>query len=162
MQTIETLRSNVANLTASAYGAMRDYAIALNDTLPAMWYEVEASDKRKEVESVHAEKRELFKLLKEKNHSNPSTIWARVRKYAQEHREGIEAQADAAAGEGSGEGEGGERTTRSLKLRFIEELITLYKAGKRADGMEKDVEAAHTFIASALAELGVDLSTVTV
>ena len=155
MQNIETLRSNVANLTASAYGAMKDYAVALNDTLPAMWYEVEASDKRKEVESVHAEKKALFKLLKEKNHSNPSTIWARVRKYAQEAKEG-------ANGEGSGDGEGSGRTERTLKLRFIEELITLYKAGKRADGMDKDVAAAHTFIASALAELGVDLSTVSV
>mgnify|MGYP003704526727 CR=1 FL=1 len=161
MQNIETLRSNVANLTASAYGAMKDYAVALNDTLPAMWYEVEASDKRKEVESVHAEKKALFKLLKEKNHSNPSTIWARVRKYAQEAKEGANGEGSG-DGEGSGEGEGSGRTERTLKLRFIEELITLYKAGKRADGMDKDVAAAHTFIASALAELGVDLSTVSV
>lgn len=161
-QDISTLRVEVATSTASAYGAMRRYAVALNASLPAFWFEVEANDTGDTAAVVHAEKKALYAELKKVQHSNPSVIWARVRKYGAEEAKA----ADASEGEGEdgegGEGEGeGASPNRSIRVRFIEELVKLYKAGKReGPALEGDLKAAHTFIASALAELKVELSKV--
>ena len=158
-QDISTLRAEVATSTASAYGAMRKYAVALNASLPAFWFEVEANDTSEGAGVVHAEKKALYAELKKVQHSNPSVIWARVRKYGAEEAKASDA-GEGEGGEGEGEGEGAS-PNRSMRVRFIEELIKLYKAGKReGPALEGDLKAAHTFVSSALAELKVDLSKV--
>ena len=154
---IETLRVRVADSVASSYGAMREYAQALCGSLPVEWYLVEHADTSDMAKLVHAEKKALFVELKRANHSNPSTIWARVRKYAQEYIEGASAPASADKGEGEGEG-GNTRETRSLARRYIEELTTLYKAGKRAESLSDKESEALVKIGGALIALGVDLS----
>lgn len=148
---IETLRNNVAEANVRAYGAEREYGIALCSVLPAEWYSVEHRDTSADAKLVHAEKKALFDVLKKANHTNPSTVWARVRKYAQEHIEGVPEQKE-------GESESaGAQPNRSLTLRFVEELTLLYKAGKRADSMSDKERSAHTYIASALGALGIDI-----
>ena len=160
-QDISTLRVEVAASTASAYGAMRRYAVALNASLPAFWYEVEANDTGDDAGVVHAEKKALYAELKKVKHSNPSVIWARVRKYgAEEAKASDAAEGEGSEGDGEGDGEGAS-PNRTIRVRFIEELIKLYKAGKReGPALEGDLKAAHTFISSALAELKVDISKV--
>ena len=154
---IEALRVNVAQAVESSYGAMRSYAQALCEVLPAEWYLVEHNDTSDTAKPVHAEKKALFALLKAAKHSNPSTIWARVRKYAQEYIVGESAPAQA--GEAAGESEGGNtRETRSLARRYIEELTVLYKAGKKAESLSDKESDALTKIGGALVALGVDLS----
>jgi hypothetical protein len=153
---IEALRVNVAQAVESSYGAMRSYAQALCEVLPAEWYLVEHNDTSDQAKPVHAEKKALFALLKAAKHSNPSTIWARVRKYAQEY---IVGETPAQAGEAAGESEGGNtRETRSLARRYIEELTVLYKAGKKAESLSDKESEALTKIGGALIALGVDLS----
>lgn len=154
---IEALRVNVAQAVESSYGAMRSYAQALCEVLPAEWYLVEHNDTSDTAKPVHAEKKALFALLKAAKHSNPSTIWARVRKYAQEYIVGESAPATGEAGEAEGEG-GNTRETRSLARRYIEELTVLYKAGKRAESLSDKESDALTKIGGALIALGVDLS----
>lgn len=154
---IEALRTNVAQAVESSYGAMREYAQALCGSLPVEWYLVEHADTSDIAKPTHAEKKALFVLLKAAKHSNPSTIWARVRKYGQEYIEG--ANAPAAAAEGGEAAEGGNtRETRSLARRYIEELTVLYKAGKRAESLSDKESEALTKIGGALIALGVDLS----
>jgi hypothetical protein len=154
---IDVLRNAVAEATVRAYGAEREYATALCGALPSQWYSVEHSDKGEGAKPVHAEKRALFKVLSAAKHTNPSTVWARVRKYAQEH---VEGKPESAEGE-SAEGESvGAKARRSLTLRFVEELTTLYKAGKNAESMSTKESEAHTYIASALKALGIDLTTI--
>jgi hypothetical protein len=155
---IEALRQGVADAVVRAYGAEREYAQALCHALPAEWYLVEHSDKGDLAKSVHAEKKELFKALNAAKHSNPSTVWARVRKYAQEYIEGVPEKT-----EGEAEAEGskvGARQNRSLNLRLIEELSTLFKACKNADSLSDKERQAHTHITSALLALGVDVNTI--
>lgn len=154
---IEALRVNVAQAVESSYGAMRSYAQALCDVLPAEWYLVEHNDSSDQAKPVHAEKKALFALLKAAKHSNPSTIWARVRKYAQEYIVGETPAAEAGAESGEAEG-GNTRETRSLARRYIEELTVLYKAGKRAESLSDKESEALTKIGGALIALGVDLS----
>jgi hypothetical protein len=157
-ESIEALRTNVAQAVESSYGAMRVYAVALFDFLPSEWHLVEHSDTGDDAKLVHAEKKALFALLKAAKHSNPSTIWARVRKYAHEYMDGPSIPATTGeAAEGEAEG-GNTRETRSLGRRFIEELTTLYKAGKRAESLSDKESEALTKIGGALIALGVDLS----
>ena len=156
---IETLRAAVVDAAKRAYGAEREYAQALCNTLPAEWYLVEHNAKGDDAKLVHAEKKALFKVLNDAKHTNPSTVWARVRKYAQTH---IEGKPDATTTDGAAEGEsdGAARHTRSLNLRLIEELSTLWKATKRAESLSDKERNAQTHIASALTSLGVDLTTI--
>jgi len=150
-------RLAVGDALASSYGAMREYAQTLCSVLPAEWYLVEHADTSDTAKPVHAEKKALFVVLKAAQHSNPSTIWARVRKYAQEYIEGAPTKGETDKGEGEGEG-GNTRETRSLGRRFIEELSVLYKAGKRAESLSDKESDALTKIGGALIALGVDLS----
>jgi hypothetical protein len=158
VQSIEALRQGVADAVVRAYGAERSYAEALCNVLPAEWYLVEHSDKGDDAKKVHAEKKELFKALNAAKHSNPSTVWARVRKYAQYH---IEGEPEKTEGESEAEGSKvGARQNRSLNLRLIEELSTLFKACKNADSLSDKERQAHTHITSALLALGVDVNTI--
>lgn len=152
---IEALRIGVGEATTRAYGAERAYAEGLCEVLPAEWYLVEHSDMSDAAKPVHAEKKALYTVLKAAKHTNPSTVWARVRKYAQEFVEGVPEK-----GEGEGEKESvGKRETRSIRVRFLDDLVGLYKAGKREESLPDDIREAHVFVTSALKALGVDVST---
>jgi hypothetical protein len=148
---LESLRQGVADAVKRAYGAERDYAHKLCEVLPVEWYLVEHNDKGEDAKQVHAEKKALFKALNEAEHTNPSTVWARVRKYAQEHIEGTPEKT-----EGSTDTSVGARHNRSLNLRLIEELSTLFKACKNAESLSDREQDAQTYITSALIALGVD------
>jgi hypothetical protein len=155
---LSDLRNNVAEAVVRAYGAEREYAIKVCEVLPFPWYLVEHNDKGEDAKKVHAEKKELFAVLNKAKHSNPSTVWARVRKYAQEYAEpktpdadGVIAPTDAPVGA---------RQNRSLTLRLVEELTTLYKATKNADSLSDKERQAQTHITSALIAMGVDVATI--
>ena len=121
VSTLQSLRLDVAEAGVRQYGAERRYAEALCDNLPAEWFLVEHNDKSADAKPVHAEKAALYEVLKAANHTNPSTVWARVRKYAEEY---INPKSETAEGETEGEGEGvGARHTRSLDLRLVEDQI---------------------------------------
>ena len=159
ISTIATLRQSVADAVVRAYGAEREYAHALCNVLPAEWYLVEHSDKGDNAKLVHAEKKELFKALNGAKHSNPSTVWARVRKYAQEYIEGVPEKTESEV-QPAETAKVGARHTRSLNLRLVEELSTLFKACKNAESMSDKERQAHTHITSALLALGVDVNTI--
>ena len=148
---LESLRQGVADAVKRAYGAERDYAQKLCEVLPVEWYLVEHNDKGDDAKQVHVEKKALFKALNEAEHTNPSTVWARVRKYAQEHIEGVPEKT-----EGSTDSSVGARHNRALNLRLIEELSTLFKACKNAESLSDREQDAQTYITSALIALGVD------
>jgi len=152
---LEALRQGVADAVKRAYGAERDYAQKLCEVLPVEWYLVEHNDKGDDAKQVHAEKKALFKALNEAEHTNPSTVWARVRKYAQEHMEG-----KPEVKEGETDAPVGARQNRSLTLRLVEELTTLYKATKNADSLSDKERDCQTHIASALTAMGIDLATI--
>lgn len=153
-ESINALRIEVAEAVVRQYGAERRYAAALCELLPAEWYFVEHSDTSEAAKPVHAEKRALFEVLKAANHKNPSTVWARVRKYAQEEIEGPAQDGDAKQSDANA------RHARSLDLRLVEELSALWKACKRAESLTDKQRQAETYIGSALTAMGIDLSTI--
>lgn len=156
---INALRQNVADAVVRAYGAEREYAVALNSMFAFDWFDVEASDVSETAKPVHAEKSELYKALKAAKHSNPSTVWARIRKYGKEEKYPKVEGAEGEGGEGEGaEGEGGAGHARSPMLRNVEELTALYKFNARQESLPDSIKNAQTFIVSALRELGIDVS----
>jgi hypothetical protein len=158
---LETLRKGVADAVVRAYGAERDYAVALNAMFAGFdWFDIEANDSSETAKPVHGEKKALYVELKAAKHSNPSTVWARIRKYGREERHGKPAEgAEGGAGEGEGEGGAG-NSPRDPVTRNVEELIALYKFNAKQESLPSKVSEAQKFIASALMALGVDLSMV--
>ena len=153
-QTLQTLRLDVAEAGVRQYGAERRYAEALCDNLPAEWFMVEHNDKSADAKPVHAEKAALYEVLKAANHTNPSTVWARVRKYAQEHVYGKPEKT-----EGDSESVGA-RHARSPDLRLIEDLSALWKFLGRQQSLSDKQAQCKTHIGSALTAMGVDLATI--
>lgn len=154
---LETLRKGVADAVVRAYGAERDYAVALNAMFVGFdWFDVEANDTTEGAKPVHAEKKALYVELKAAKHSNPSTVWARIRKYGREERHGKPAEGESA--EGAGESEGAGNAPRDAVTRNVEELIALYKFNAKQESLPEKVRQAQVHIASALNALGVDLS----
>ena len=161
---LATCRTAVADTVTRQYGAVREYAETLTRFFPSDWYMYEHNDKSEAAKGILAEAGKFRKTLRDAGHANPSVIWTRVRN---EGRKLVEGEPEAASGDGegeSGEGDGdkaGTKEVRSLSLRLIEELSTLFKACKReADKNNLDAKQAQaqTHIASALAALGMDLT----
>lgn len=159
-QKIESLRKSVAESVVRQYGAERDYAKELNAMFGFAWYKVEANDIADNAKPVHAEKKALYAELKVAKHSNPSTIWARVRKLGLE-----EAQKGALFGEvmpvekpkgeegEEAQGSGNAHHARSPRTRNLEELSALYLFNARQDTLDADVKEAQKYIIQALKAL---------
>lgn len=155
------LRKGVAEAQKRQYGAERKYAVALNALFTFDWFLVEANDTSENGKAVKTEKELLYVELKAEAHTNPSTVWARIRKYGKEERHGKPEGGEGEGGEGEGgEGEGAGNKPRDAVTRNIEELLDLYKFNKRQEGLPAKVMEAQKFIASALIAMGVDLSLV--
>jgi len=163
---LAALRTAVADSVVRAYGAEREYAKALNAEFVFNWFDVEATDKSDTAKPVHAEKGELYKVLHAAKHSNPSTVWARIRKYGSEEAKlvgthGFPMPAYDAEGNMITEGEQGEsgaNNARSPMLRNIEDLVALYKFNGRQEALDPKIIKAQVHIGAALQALGLDLA----
>jgi hypothetical protein len=164
---VATLRGEYVTGLTQAYGSGRKYAAELLAFFRAEgfgeeWITMAHDEKGAAGDSMRAERDALYSALKSAGHSNPSVKWKQIKRYAEDL---IAAEKPAAEGEGEGEGEGestgGAKHTRSLQLRLIEELTTLYKALKRDDKVLTDAQrTVFTHVAASLAALGVDIATV--
>ena len=155
---IEVLEQDVADAVVRAYGSERRYSQALNllfpvGSLSTDWFAYEANDTSDDSKKVKARKDSLYAKLKKANHTNPSTVWARIRKLGVEERFGKPEET-----EGETEGDGG--TQRDVTTRNVEELIKLYKFNSKQDSLPAKVREANDAIVMALKCLGVDVSMV--
>jgi hypothetical protein len=165
---LSTLRKGVAESVLRAYGAEREYAKALNAEFNFAWFNIEANDKTDSGKLVTAEKSELYKELKAANHSNPSTVWARVRKYGEAEAAKLgthglpmpvyDAEGNLVTELEQGES-GGANAKRSPMLRNIEELTALWKFNAKQENLDPKIIQAQLFIGQALTALGLDLAT---
>lgn len=159
---IVSLRNAVGDALKRQYGATKEYAAALCEFLPAGWYSVEHNSLSEADKPVLAEAKAFRAALKAAGHSNPSVMWTRVREagYAHANPKPVGEDGEPIEGE-DGEGKPGPKPRKSLQLRLIEDLITLYKACKREESLSTQQQGALTGIVSALSALGVDAGTIT-
>ena len=153
------LRGVVAKAQKVIGSAVRKYAQGLNEVMGFNWYNIEAQDQSEQGKMVKAEKSEFYKPMKEAGHSNPSTVWARVRAEgkADAIARGLFGEVASEPVEGEGEGSGASHS-RSPMLRNIEELTALWKFNGKQTGLDPKIVKAQQKISEALICLGVDLN----
>ena len=161
---LNACREAVADAVKRQYGATREYAELLTQVFNSDWYTFEHNDKSEAAKPILAEADKFRKALRAAGHTNPSVIWTRVRNEGRKLVEGEpEAEGEAAEGEAAETEKAGAKEVRSLTLRLVQDLSTLYKACKREEAknnLDAKQAQAGVHIASALQALGVDLSMV--
>ena len=160
VEAVVLARRASAEAIGRAYGADREYSIALNNLLAAKWYDETADSITDLGKLVKAEKKEYFACLKAyaPNHSNPSTNWARIRKYAKIEAEGEPVKGEGAEGEGDGDGEGeGGNRIAPLQDRLIGFMHSAYKAYHRDETPNQACRDSISSIKRALLSLGMDV-----
>jgi hypothetical protein len=154
-------RNGFAQASGQVYGAGRTYAANLLGFLGTAWIEMAHDAKGAEGDAMRTERDALYAALRALPipHSNPSVKWKQIKDHA---RSILAEQAKAEGGEDTAEGEtegsGNGKHTRTLQLRLIEDLTTLYKACKKEKARTEQQSKAMLHIAAALADLGVDIS----
>jgi len=145
-----TLGEAIATGHSEVGSKERRYAAVMNLAFPG-WYRLTEKDDSNESKAIKAgPKAKLFEQLKAAKHTNPSTVWARLRKYAAE----AEATTGEAEGEGEGEGEQG-GAKRTIEVRLVEEMLKLRKAIGKVEHPHEKIRAVDTFLELALSKLGV-------
>ena len=130
--------------------------------LGVSWITMPHDQKGPEGDAMRTERDELYKLLRARNHSNPSVKWKQIK----DHANDILAEQAKAEAKARGEAvveieapKGGAKHNRSTQLTLIEDLTTLWKRCKRESKTLTDAQRkAHMHIGSALSDLGVDVS----
>lgn len=155
-------RHGAAEAQRGAYGANVRYAKVLNAVFAGFdWFDLSGTDTSDEGKLVRKEKLAFFEELKSVKHSNPSSIWTRIRATAKEERYPKPTKVDAESGAvvtEAAQGESGAKHNRSPRTRFVEELSALYKFGQKQDDLDNECRAALVDIASALTKLKVNLA----
>jgi hypothetical protein len=141
----------VANTEGVALSA-RDYALAMIESGMPNFMEFKKGNmfaKSAEGRLVGAERKELYKALTEKGHSNPSMVWSRV------CDEGYKAQGLPIPARGNSAQSDDERNE---KVWITDKLLVVYKHIMKLE--TGDFDGVNILVGRALNEMGVDLSEV--
>ena len=79
---ISKLREAFANVDNEADIKAGEYAAGLIQTLGVAWITMPHDQKGPEGDAMRAERDELYKLLRARNHSNPSVKWKQIKDHA--------------------------------------------------------------------------------
>lgn len=150
---------SVVESARGSYGAQVRLASLLNMKYEFNWFDIKHTDTSDEGKQVRKDKETLFEKLKSINHSNPSKIWADVRKYARLERFPATTTDEDGNEVSTGEqGESGANHNRSPMLRTVEELTALWKFLKRQENLDPKLTDALLHIGKALESCGVKLN----
>lgn len=159
---VTAARTAFVDTLTSNYGAGRKYAATLVGFFRAAgfgddWLTMAHDAKGEAGDAMRTERDALYAGLKGAGHSNPSVKWKQIKGYALDL---IKAEAGEDDTDEASEGEGNAKHTRSPQLRMVEDLTALYKMCKRESKTLTDAQRkASLHIGAALADLGVDIST---
>ena len=158
-------RLGAAEAQRTAYGANVRYAKVLNVVFAGFdWFDLSGTDTSDQGKTVRKERTMFFEALKAINpeHSNPSTIWARIRAVAKGERYPKPVVSESAEGEvvEAEMGESGAKHNRAPLTRNIDEISALYKFNARQEALDPKVQKAQIKLGEALQALGVDLNMV--
>lgn len=159
-QSVIEARIRLVAAESKSYGARVDYAVELNNMAGAAWYR----DGAEKLITVETEKSNLYNALKAAKHSNPSKVWGDVKKYAlidaQERGLFGEVKPEPVAqGEGESTGNANVNAPRAPRVRYLEELTSLYSFGEREKAfLPDDLKEVHLLISKCLGIMKVNLS----
>lgn len=147
---------NVAEGNARAYGAEKCHAELLNNAFAFDWFTMTKGNKSESGQLVEVQRLHLTEALKAKAHSNPATVWNRVKKYAEQAKypeRFLKGEVDEDGVEQVAQGEkGAENAERSPAVRYVEELTRLWKFGARQEDLDKKSLDTHKAIQKILSD----------
>lgn len=154
-------RNNVVSNLRGVYGAKKKYAVELNNMMTFAWYSKDAEKSP----LIEAERQNLMAALKAIDHTNPHKIWGDVKGYALEDAQDrglfgeVKPVEDAKPAEGESTGGANINAPRSPRVRYIDELTTLYSFGEREKAfLPDDLREVHLLVSKALGVMKVDLA----
>lgn len=161
-EVVETRKGFVTGLSES-YGAGRRYAATLVAYFRTRgygeeWLSMSHDAKGVSADAMREERDALYADLRAAGHSNPSVKWKQIKGYAADliKAESADGETDETETETDSNGK---RETRPVQVRMLDDLKALYKMCKREKlKLTPQQNEAHTYITSALASLGVDVS----
>ena len=148
---------NVAEGNARAYGAEKAHGELLNTAFAFDWFTMTKGNKSEQGQMVEQQRLHLVEALKAKGHSNPATVWNRVKKYAEQAKypeRFLKGELDEEGVEQVAQGEkGADNAERSPAVRYVEELTRLWKFGARQEDLDKKSLDTHKAIAKVLTDI---------
>jgi hypothetical protein len=158
---IVRLRTAAVESESTVYGARRAYAVGINDMADVAWY----ADGQKLPAAIQTEKDAYYKALRAIKYSNPSNAWGKVKDYAKEDAiaRGLFGEiAPEVSADGTVETVAETRDSKTLTLRYVEDLMVLHKASVKKAGLgdpeyTDKIRTAHAFLIQALKSMGVDI-----
>jgi len=161
---LSTIYKEMVDATKTAYGSHIRIAAKFNNLMPFAWYEMSATEKSENAKILKAHKSELYAAFKEAGHSNPSVPFKRICDYGRNLANGLAPSGkmtiDGVPVEQSDESDGAGNAPRSIMLRYVEELTTLWKAADKLDNLPAKVAAAQKDVEAALKKLGLDVANI--
>lgn len=158
---IAILRNRAVESESTVYGARIAYAIGINDMADIAWY----VDGQKLPAAIQTEKDAYYKALRAIKYTNPSNAWGKVKEYAKKDAiaRGLFGEiAPEVPADGTVETVAETRDTKTLTLRYVEDLMVLHKASVKKAGLgdpeyTDKIRTAHAFLIQALKSMGVDI-----
>jgi thymidylate synthase ThyX len=151
---VDIARQEMASSFASTYGATERYAGVISaQILETFWMYEEGDKDLPEAKAVFVEKKACYKALKEAGHSNPSVVWARIRKHGEALYKAQYSNSQGGEGGEGGEGEGEGESAIAGNNKRSDAMFAFEESLKIVKRMAKSEDAKYTEYGLALARL---------
>lgn len=161
---LSTIYKEMIDASKTTYGSHIKIAAKYNNIMPFAWYDMSPTEKSENAKILKAHKRELYAALTEAGHSNASVPFKRICNYGRNLANGLSPNGkttiDGEPVEQADESDGAGNAPRSIMLRYVEELTTLWKAADKLDTLPAKVAAAQKDVEAALKKLGLDVANI--
>jgi hypothetical protein len=161
---LSTLYKEMIDASNNVYGSHIKIAAKYNNLMQFAWFDLAPTEKSENAKVLKAHKTELYAAFKSAGHSNPSVPFKRICDYGRNLANGLapsgKTTIDGVPVEQSDESDGAGNAPRSIMLRYVEELTTLWKAADKLDTLPAKVAAAQKDVEAALKKLGLDVATI--
>jgi hypothetical protein len=161
---LSTLYKEMIDASNNVYGSHIKIAAKYNNLMQFAWFDLAPTEKSENAKTLKAHKAELYEAFRKAGHTNPSVPFKRICNYGRNLANGLapsgKTTIDGEPVEQADESDGAGNAPRSIMLRYVEELTTLWKAADKLDTLPAKVAAAQKDVEAALKKLGLDVANI--
>jgi hypothetical protein len=161
---LSTLYKEMIDASNNVYGSHIKIAAKYNNLMQFAWFDLAPTEKSENAKTLKAHKAELYEAFRKAGHTNPSVPFKRICNYGRNLANGLapsgKTTIDGVPVEQADESDGAGNAPRSIMLRYVEELTTLWKAADKLDNLPAKVAAAQKDVEAALKKLGLDVANI--
>ena len=161
---LSTIYKEMIDASNNVYGSHIKIAAKYNNLMQFAWFDLAPTEKSENAKTLKAHKAELYEAFRKAGHTNPSVPFKRICAYGRNLANGLapsgKTTIDGVPVEQPDESDGAGNAPRSIMLRYVEELTTLWKAADKLDTLPAKVAAAQKDVEAALKKLGLDVANI--